>query len=122
PGRGTAEGNAPGAAGREQARGDPRHRGGRGPGPGPPARRTRGAVMTVLCLVELDGGGAADASLRALAFSRDLAAGAGPAGTGPAGAGPASTGPASAGPASNGPASNGEPAGESLAVVVFGPA
>ena len=30
--------------------------------------------MTVLCLVELDGGGAADASLRALAFSRDLAA------------------------------------------------
>ena len=30
--------------------------------------------MTVLCLVELDGGVAADASLRALAFSRDLAA------------------------------------------------
>ena len=63
--------------------------------------------MTVLCLVELDGGGAADASLRALAFSRDLAA---------------SAGPASTGPASAGPASNGEPAGESLAAVVFGPA
>jgi electron transfer flavoprotein alpha subunit len=73
--------------------------------------------MTVLCLVELDGGGAADASLRALAFSRDLAAS-----TGPASTGPASTGPASTGPASTGPASTGEPAGESLAAVVFGPA
>jgi len=30
--------------------------------------------VTVLCLVEQDGGGAADASLRALAFSRELAA------------------------------------------------
>jgi electron transfer flavoprotein alpha subunit len=56
--------------------------------------------MTVLCLVELDGGGAADASLRALAFSRDLAA---------------STGPASTGETAG-------PAGESLAAVVFGPA
>jgi electron transfer flavoprotein alpha subunit len=66
--------------------------------------------MTVLCLVELDGGGAADASLRALAFSRDLAA---------------SAGPASMGSASTGPAGHGEPAGpagESLAAVVFGPA
>ncbi|HEY6277545.1 MAG TPA: electron transfer flavoprotein subunit alpha/FixB family protein [Streptosporangiaceae bacterium] len=32
--------------------------------------------MTVLCLVELDGDGAADASLRALTFARDLAGGA----------------------------------------------
>ena len=29
--------------------------------------------MTVLCLVELDGTGAADASLRALTFARDVA-------------------------------------------------
>jgi len=39
--------------------------------------------MTVLCLVELDADGPADASLRALTFATGLA-GAGPAGTGPA--------------------------------------
>jgi len=33
--------------------------------------------MTVLCLVEHDASGVADASLRALTFARDLAAGAG---------------------------------------------
>src|SRR5215475_6511427 len=32
-----------------------------------------GGGVRVLCLVELDGGGAADASLRALAFARGLA-------------------------------------------------
>jgi electron transfer flavoprotein alpha subunit len=61
--------------------------------------------MTVLCLVEHDGDGAADASLRALTLARDLAVSAGGAvtavlfsgGAGPAGAGVAA-GPLPAGP------------------------
>src|ERR1019366_5585925 len=40
-------------------------------------RRAAGGVMTVLCLVERDGAGAADASLRAVTFARALAGGAG---------------------------------------------
>jgi hypothetical protein len=40
--------------------------------------------MTVLCLVEQGGDGAADASLRALTFSRELAAAGQAAGAGPA--------------------------------------
>ena len=56
-----------------------RHRRGRGARPGRAAGRARGAVMSVpseragmnvLCLVELDEAGVADASLRALTFAR----------------------------------------------------
>ena len=68
--------------------------------------------MTVLCLVERDGDGAADASLRALAFSRELAASSEASGTG----GDPGYGEEPAG--SNPP---GAP-GENVAAVVFGPA
>jgi electron transfer flavoprotein alpha subunit len=57
--------------------------------------------VTVLCLVELDTGEPADASLRALTFATRLS-----------GAGPASAGPASAGPASAVP----------VTAMLFGPA
>jgi electron transfer flavoprotein alpha subunit len=63
--------------------------------------------VTVLCLVERDGDGAADASLRALAFSRELAA--------------ASSAGGYSGEESVGGKASGAP-GESLAAVVFGPA
>jgi electron transfer flavoprotein alpha subunit len=74
--------------------------------------------VTVLCLVERDGDGAADASLRALTFSRDLAASAGAAARGesPGGGGVAASSAAEPG----GGESAGVP-GESLAAVVFGP-
>ncbi len=68
--------------------------------------------MTVLCLVERDGDGAADASLRALTFSRDLVASSGPADSGAE--------PIGSGAAADGSAAPGSP-GESLAAVVFGP-
>ena len=71
--RGPAQGTAAGPGGRNQAGRDPRHRRRRGARPGRPARRARSAVMTVLCLVERDGDGAADVSLRALTFARSLA-------------------------------------------------
>jgi electron transfer flavoprotein alpha subunit len=71
--------------------------------------------VTVLCLVERDGDGAADASLRALTFGRDLAACAGAA-TGIPGESPASSESEPAGGESAGLP------GESLAAVVFGPA
>src|SRR5271156_6204296 len=48
----------------------PRRR--RGPGTGPRPGRTGDPVMSVLCLVELDGAAAADASLRALTLARSL--------------------------------------------------
>jgi electron transfer flavoprotein alpha subunit len=75
--------------------------------------------VTVLCLVERDGDGAADASLRALTFSRDLAAS--------AAAADSSESPDSSGAAASSAAepAGGEPAGvpgESLTAVVFGPA
>jgi electron transfer flavoprotein alpha subunit len=75
--------------------------------------------VTVLCLVERDGDGAADVSLRALTFGRDLAASAGGDGRGES---PASSGAAASSAAEPaGGASAGIP-GESLAAVVFGPA
>src|SRR5262249_35298052 len=50
-----------------------RHRSGRGARPGRAARRAGSPAMTVLCLVEQDGTGVSDASLRALTFARALA-------------------------------------------------
>ena len=71
--------------------------------------------MTVLCLVELDADGPADASLRALTFAAGLARSA-PAGSAPAG-------PASGAAASAGSDPGGSPAGpEPVAAVLFGPA
>jgi electron transfer flavoprotein alpha subunit len=70
--------------------------------------------VTVLCLVELDGSGAADASLRALTFARGLASLPGPGPAGPAGPVPPG-GPA--GPA--GPLGSGE---GGVAAVLFGEA
>ncbi len=63
--------------------------------------------MTVLCLVELDGTGAADASLRALTFARSLA--------GPGGAGPAGDGLAAVLFAGAGAVAGGTPAAGALA-------
>ncbi len=63
--------------------------------------------MTVLCLVELDGTGAADASLRALTFARPL--------TGPDGAGPAGDGLAAVLFADAGAVAGGTPAADALA-------
>jgi electron transfer flavoprotein alpha subunit len=79
----------------------------------------------VLCLIERDGDGAADASLRALTFSRDLAASAGAAGRGgsPGSSGSSGSGgsPGRSAPEAAGGESAGAP-GEGLAAVVFGPA
>ena len=64
--------------------------------------------MTALCLVELDGAGAADASLRALTFARSLAAAAG-------GADPAGGGLAAVLFADAGAVAGGTPAADALA-------
>jgi electron transfer flavoprotein alpha subunit len=85
--------------------------------------------VTVLCLVERDGDGAADASLRALTFSRDLVAGSGAASGEEAGSRAVTASSAAVGsgaePVGGEDAVGGQSAGspgESLAAVVFGPA
>src|SRR6185369_8596119 len=68
-----AQAGAAGARDRAETGDGARQRGGRGAGAACCPGRAGGAAMTVLCLVELDGTGAADASLRALTFARDVA-------------------------------------------------
>src|SRR5204862_1943962 len=71
---GRAEEAGPAAArGRAPPGRDPRHRDRGRAGPAGAARRAGGAEVTVLCLVEEAGGEAADVSLRALTFARQLA-------------------------------------------------
>ena len=91
---------------------------------------TGGAAGTVLCLVELDAGAPADASLRALTFARRLAAAAGPSGPAPSADGtgalgaPGPSGPAPGAAASDPAAPSAQPGtgaavGGALAALVF---